>query len=427
MLIEATTQTTLGNVYILTGDDELHVGADVTLRSTYTDPATRTGADAVIAWTGAHRITVDGTIYGADEAINLVGCIPAQTVIINAGAKLFGGGDGIVEDADGVILDGAGSTLTNAGIITAWGSAISAIVQDNSTMTLTNSGTMYGRVSGVWHKFGNGVLTFTNSGTVESPNAAYLGGLSTDNVINHGLMIGTVSLGGGNDLYHGRRGSVAGTIEGGTGDDRFVPGNHADTIDGGEGFDTLYLGALNTAVTISLGSPAMNSGTAVLGDSYTSVERVVTGAGADHVIGDGSDNTLEGRAGADTLAGGDGADRLIGGTGKDSLTGGAGGDSFVFLMRGGNYDIITDFAAGEDSIVLQGSAFGYGTATGAVAGDDFLISASKIALDASDHFIFRTTDTTLWYDADGTGALGPILIADLQAGVSLTAASITLI
>ena len=428
MLIDATTQTTLGNVYILTGEDDLHVGLDVTLESTYVDAASRTGADAVISWTGTHNITVDGTIHGADEAINLVGCLTAQTVNIGAGGQLFGGGDGVVEDADGVILDGAGSSLSNAGRITAWGSAISAIVQDHSTMTLTNSGYMYGRVSGIWHKFGNGALSFTNTGTVKSPNASYLGGESTDSVTNQGTMIGTVSLGGGDDLYDGRGGHVSGAILGGNGGDRFVTGNHADKMDGGEGIDTLDLSALTKGVVINLAAQDSNAGVTVRHDIYTSIERILSGSGADRLTGDAADNVLNGAANHDTLSGGDGADELIGGSSKDYLTGGAGSDRFVFLTNSGTGDIIADFSDGEDKIVLEGSAFGYGEASGGPSAADFIVSSIKNgAVDASDHFILRQKDATLWYDADGNGSISAVMVADLQPGATLTAASIEFI
>jgi serralysin len=428
MLIEATSQTVLGNVYILTAEDDLHVGADVTLRSTYLDLVNHTGADAIISWTGTHSITVDGTVHGADEAINLVGCLTAQTVTITASGRLFGGGDGVVEDADGVILDGAGSSLVNAGQITAWGSAISAIVPDNSTMTLTNSGSMSGRVAGVWHKFGNGTLTFTNTGTVTSANAAYLGGASTDNVTNQGKMIGTVNLGGGDDLYQGRFGHVIGSVLGGTGNDRFVPGGHADRIDGGDGADTLDLSALTSGVSIDLLAQGNTTGVTVFRDVYTSIECILAGKGADRLTGDAADNLLNGGANRDTLSGGDGADELIGGSGKDSLTGGAGADRFVFLTTTGAADSITDFTQAEDKIVLDGAAFGYGTALGPLSASDFLVAPNRHAAhDASDHFIFRPKDATLWFDVDGSGSAVAVLVADLQTGAVLTAASIEFI
>mgnify|MGYP007023752257 CR=1 FL=1 len=151
-----------------------------------------------------------GTVVGEDEAINLVGCLTAQTVKIKAGGHLIAGGNGVVADADGVILDGAGSVLNNAGSILAYGSAISAIVQDNSVMQITNSGDMHGRVAGIWHKFGNGVLNFTNTGTISSDSYAFLGGDSADHIINRGTMTGAIDLGGGDDSFYGCQGSVDG-------------------------------------------------------------------------------------------------------------------------------------------------------------------------------------------------------------------------
>ncbi len=428
MLIHAVTQTTMGNVYILNDDDDLRVGAGVVLQSTYTDPVSHTGADAIISWFGAHKITVLGTVYGADEAINLAGCLPAQTVIIGATGQLYGGGDGVVEDADGVILDGAGSVLRNAGLIHAYGSAVATVVLDGTTMTISNSGTMYGRVSGIWHKFGNGTMNFTNTGTVESPNASFLGAGSVDKVTNRGVMIGKVDLGGGDDAYLGRFGQVSGDILGGAGNDRFVPGLFADIIDGGDGFDTVDLSAEVTAITIDLTTPGGFTGAAALGDSYLSIEYIRTGSGADLLIGDGSANSFHAGAGSDTLSGGAGDDTLMGGASRDYLTGGAGADSFQFLTTGGNCDVIDDFASGQDVILLKALAFGYGAATGLLSADDFVISAVRNgAQDASDHFIFCSTTTMLWYDADGNGAGGQVLIADLQAGASLTAADIVFI
>jgi Ca2+-binding RTX toxin-like protein len=404
MLIEAFTQTTLGNVYILTGDDDLHVGTGVTITCTYNDPVTHTGADAVISWIGTHTITVDGTIVGEDEAINLVGCVTAQTVVINAGGHLISGGDGVVEDADGVILDGVGSTMTNAGLIEAYGSAISVMVPDAGTTTISNSGTMIGRVSGVWHKFGNGILNFTNTGTVESTEGeSFRGGISTDNVTNRGTMIGDVDLRGGNDRYDGRLGSVDGDILGGDGDDVFVPGTSAEAIFGGAGSDTLDFSAATVSITVNLTLPVQNKGAPVIGDTYSSIENLRGGAVGDRLVGNAQDNTLLGNGKGDTLGGADGDDVLIGGHSKDRLYGGAGADDFVFLAKNQLTDLIYDFASGEDQIHMEGYGFGFGTYTGALAANAFVSGTTNLAQDADDRFIFRTTDQTLWIDKDGTG------------------------
>jgi len=424
MLIEATTQTTLGNVYILTGEDDLHVGTDVTITCTYSDPVSHTGADAIIAWEGTHRITIDGSVLGEDEAINLVGCLTAQTVTINAGGRLVGGGDGVVSDADGVILDGAGSVLTNAGSITAYGSAVSAIVLDNSVLTITNTGEMQGRVAGIWHKFGNGVLNFTNGvdGIVRSDAYAFLGGDSADHVINRGTMIGAIDLGGGDDWYFGYNGSVDSAILGGAGDDLFRPGSGAEAIDGGDGFDTLDFSTATARLVVNLANPAENRGLRLAGDSYSGIEGVIGGGESDRLTGSADDNRLEGAGGVDSILGGAGDDILIGGRGKDRLVGGAGADHFVFQQQKHLGDRIYDFTSGSDVIDVAASTFGFGGFTGVLAADQFV--AGTAAQDGNDRFIFDSASHSLWFDADGSGATAARLVASLQAGALVIAEDI---
>ncbi len=208
----------------------------------------------------------------------------------------------------------------------------------------------------------------------------------------------------------------------------FRAGNSVDVFDGGEGYDTLNLSHVATALRINLITPALNSGAAVLGDSYSGIERILTGNGADHLTGNGGANRFDSGAGNDTLLGGAGDDVLSGGAGKDYMTGGAGADQFVFLTNAGTADVIYDFNSAEDRIVLDGAAFGYAGVTGALSAADFVTSTKNTAArDGSDHFIFRTTDATLWYDPDGYGLRAPVMIADLQAGAALTAAGILLI
>jgi Ca2+-binding RTX toxin-like protein len=418
MLIEATSQTTEGHVYILYGNDDLNVAAGVTIRSSTTD--------AVTTWDGQHTITVAGTIQGWDDGINMIGTSTAQTVTIAATGRIETANDGSIIDADGVILDGVGSVLTNAGTIVAQGSGASLFVRDAGTTTVTNSGFMSGIVAGVWNKFGSGTLNFTNTGTVESPNFAVLGGLGSDNVVNKGMLDGAVSLGEGNDLYDGRGGTVTGRVSGDNGDDRFILGTGVETIDGGYGNDTLDFSAESAGIIVALFNPATNTGSAA-GDTFISIETLIGSGFADRLSGDARNNTLQGGGDRDRLSGGGGDDVLIGGQGRDTLVGGLGADVFMFRAQSDRGDVIADFDSAVEHILLEGSAFGYGVYEGAVAAADFVISTANAALDASDRFIFRTTDQTLWFDADGTGSGRSVLVADLQAGATLTAAHLLII
>jgi Ca2+-binding RTX toxin-like protein len=87
------------------------------------------------------------------------------------------------------------------------------------------------------------------------------------------------------------------------------------------------------------------------------------GSEADEIlIGSIGDDTISGLAGNDDLLGGNGADQLEGGNGSDwidggfgddMLSGGVDADSFVFVLGSGD-DIISDFVAGTDLLVLTG-------------------------------------------------------------------------
>ena len=420
MLIQATSQTVAGMVYVLTGNDDLNVGSGVTLISLT--------SDAILANTGQHQITVSGLVMAYDDGINTIGCEEAQSVVIQAGGVVLGGYTGVEEDGDGVILDGIGSTLVNHGTIIANGSGLSLFVRDAGTTTITNTGFISGEKYGVWNKFGIGVLDFTNSGTIESSGAAFFGGTGVDNVTNTGVFIGDVRLNGGNDLYIGLGGAVTGVLHGGDGDDRFVLGNAADTVDGGFGTDTLDFSETTVALVVDLANGANNRGLPALGDSYSNIEIVQGGTKADVIRGDAANNTLYGNNGSDRLFGNGGQDILIGGTGGDILTGGAGADIFVFNAQADFRDQITDFNVEEDFLRFEARALGLGNYNGGLDPARFHSSTTNAAADALDRLIFRTTDATLWFDRDGSGTKHQaILVADLNDGLMLTAASIDVI
>ncbi|MFA9229759.1 MAG: calcium-binding protein [Microgenomates group bacterium] len=422
MLIEATTQTTEGHVYILDGNDDLNIAAGVIIDSF--------GTDAVTTWMGQHTVTVSGEIRSHDDGINTIGTVDAHTIIIQVGGKITSGYASAlpyIVDSDGVILDGIGSTLVNHGTIISHGSAVHLFVHDGGTTTVTNTGLMSATKYGVWNQYGSGTLNFVNSGTVESPLLSFLGGNWVDNVTNSGLMKGNVDLGNGDDSYVGTGGRVMGQILGGGGNDRFVVGNYADSIDGGDGVDMLDFSAKTSSVTISLGNQASNKSTLLKGDVFVNVEGIIGSIYGDRVTGDDLDNILDGRAGNDKLYGGLGNDTLMGGLGTDTLTGGAGGDHFVFTSAAGPRDYILDFNAAEDILSIAGSAFGYGTYVGALNPLDLAIGTIAKALDATDHFLFRTTDATLWFDADANGAGKAVMIADLNNDAQISAINIWLI
>jgi hypothetical protein len=81
----------------------------------------------------------------------------------------------------------------------------------------------------------------------------------------------------------------------------------------------------------------------------------------------------------------------------------------------------------NDRFQFSASGFGGGLVAGALAANQFQSRADNLAQDADDRFIFRTTDNTLWFDADGNGAGAAVMIADLHVLATVTAADIFII
>jgi Ca2+-binding RTX toxin-like protein len=155
-------------------------------------------------------------------------------------------------------------------------------------------------------------------------------------------------------------------------------------------------------------------------------------AGNDSLSGAGGNDTLRGFSGRDSLNGGAGDDWLEGGTGQDSLTGGDGADSFVFreTPANSNFDRVLDFTSGTDMLRFDDAAYGSIGALGDfAAGDDrfFAGAGAKSGVDAEDRLIYNTSNGFLWYDADGSGAGGQLLVGVVQGAPALSAGDIAVI
>jgi Ca2+-binding RTX toxin-like protein len=168
---------------------------------------------------------------------------------------------------------------------------------------------------------------------------------------------------GGNDTLYGYGGSDK--LYGGTGNDMQLGGSGTDYLDGRTGVDTVsYAGEIApSGVVVVLGGNPGNGG-----DPTVGVENVIGSSGNDHLVGNdgvnvmdggGGADALVGRKGNDTLRGADGADELEGRAGDDILSGGTSGDTFYFdwnvymgSKHGEGHDRITDFAKGQDKLVM---------------------------------------------------------------------------
>jgi Ca2+-binding RTX toxin-like protein len=208
---------------------------------------------------------------------------------------------------------------------------------------------------------------------------------------------------GGNDTLTGGAGDD--TLAGGAGNDSLTGGLGNDSLNGGGGNDTLVVADAGDIVvggagtdlvqallaSFTLGADVENLtfvGVGAFSGTGNAVANVINGGAAgDTLNGAGGNDTLNGNGGNDLLLGDAGADQLNGGLGNDSLdggaagdqltggegtdrlTGGAGADDFIFgsladLGVGAARDVITDFLAGTDQIVLTAI-----DANGAAAGN----------------------------------------------------------
>jgi Ca2+-binding RTX toxin-like protein len=120
-------------------------------------------------------------------------------------------------------------------------------------------------------------------------------------------------------------------LRGGSGNDHLVGDgniNHleggpgADTLDGRGGLDFAKYGSATIGVTASLADPSVNTGDAA-GDVYLSIEGLIGSSFSDILIGDSSDNQLDGGSSAivdntgHQIGNGNSADVLNGGQGFD--------------------------------------------------------------------------------------------------------------
>jgi Ca2+-binding RTX toxin-like protein len=170
-------------------------------------------------------------------------------------------------------------------------------------------------------------------------------------------------------------------------------------------------------------------------DYWSGGERTdtMTGRNGNDVFrGNGGDDSIAGGRGADSLQGGSGDDKLSGqagddaidgGKGADQLSGGDGADMFIYTSLSDGGDRILGFDK-YDSFVFERDALGIALPSGSLEEVHFRTGKSNEARDADDHFIFRTTDGTLWFDADGSGANSAVLIADLSNSFKITAEDI---
>lgn len=194
----------------------------------------------------------------------------------------------------------------------------------------------------------------------------------------------------GDDLIFGGDGEDR--LEGWSGKDSLFGDRGDDIIDGGEDDDLIFGGDGDDLLFGSQGNNTIlgNSGKDILvggGD----LDYLLGGAGDDLLLGDRGNDTLNGGDGNDLLWGGDGDDLIDGGAGEDTLSGSEGADIFELTSSFGT-DLIEDFEASSDFLMLSGGlSFG-----------DLSFSNSDISLTATNETLATLSgiDTTTLTQSD---------------------------
>jgi len=195
------------------------------------------------------------------------------------------------------------------------------------------------------------------------------------------------------------------TISGLGGDDSINGGSGNDSIDGGSGDNTLR---------------------------GSSGDDTISGLGGNDSIDGGSgDDSIDGGSGNNTLRGGSGND-IITGDGFDTITGGLGADTIIcnntqrlvynspgegdVLEVIGGFDTLVIEPFSSDQFLISAIGFGGGLVAGVLGAGQFLSGAGvTVAANATQRFIFNTTDGALRYDADGNAAGASVFIATLNS------------
>jgi len=200
----------------------------------------------------------------------------------------------------------------------------------------------------------------------------------------YGLITGSISAGGGNDI-----------IRAGSEDDNISGGGGADVIDGGGGHNAVSYQSSVAGVKIDLTTGVAKFGDAA-GDKLSHIQDVTGTLVKDTLVGTDDDNALVGVLGKDVLVGNGGNDSFLEyGGGKASISGGDGNDYIQLLTAdsatyGFAFSALNkiDGGAGFDTLDVTNSGPVVFKAT-------TLINVERIIVEDGFNYSFTTDDATV--------------------------------
>ena len=283
-----------------------------------------------------------------------------------------------------------------------------------------------------------------------------VGGQSGDDTITINESSRSIYGGGkGEDTFETTTSSgIYTTIRGGSEDDTF--GKAGDFILGDYGFlngqvgkDTINVDADSSAVGLKIYGGSEDD-TITVGNARVTKALLSGDKGADTIVDAGGANTIDGGGGADKITSGGEADYISGGEGKDVFTQLAGstaaaansgtassvgtsvaGDWVQNEVLVADFDIVTDFKAGTDTINLKGAA---GATLLTASADDVATSTSYGIVGTYLNGAFTANEKgsdTLVFTSSSSALVAANTVANLGtnltvlSGVTLTAAELT--
>ncbi|MDQ0420023.1 Ca2+-binding RTX toxin-like protein, partial [Peteryoungia aggregata LMG 23059] len=245
----------------------------------------------------------------------------------------------------------------------------------------------------------------------------------------------TMTGGIGADVLDGAAGNDR--LYGGLGNDSLVGGIGNDLLDGEDGADTMAGGVGNDSYHVDNAGDVVTELVSAGTDTvFTTLSAYTLGGHVENLTFEGSGdftgtgntlaNVLTGGDGNDTLSGLDGNDWLSGGEGNDILLGGTGSDRFYFDVFGdGNVDTISDFNSAADTILLEADFFTDAGDLGALLEAAF--GQGSEATTADQRILHDQGTGNIFYDADGSGAIDPVVFARVTSGTLLDHSDFSLV
>ena len=402
----------------------------ITGDQTWTILGTLSGSDAfnmgggtdtlALSSAGTHTVTVNGveSVTLADGTNSLTFATPVTSISVTGGTgtdtlNLAGIGNTVTVSAIESIVGGSGTDIVTLGSggqsVSITGIESIAGGSGTDSVTLGNSGNtiMISAVETITGGSGTDIVTLGNGGnTVAVSGVESLAGGSgsgTDTLTTTGASLDISSM-----AVSGIENLVADSDNNDAADTITVTGSQ------------IGAGAIS-GITASAGSTANNvlriaasSAAADLSAVTLTNVSIVTTLKTDGatIIGSAGNDVIQGNQGADTLSGGNGNDTLQGGQGADVLSGGAGANVFYYSGTNELGDTVASFTAGTEKFAFVGSQFG-SLSAGALSAANFVSGAGATAADADDYFIFNTSNNTLYYDSDGSGANAASAVATI--------------